>query len=284
MINKVDIAIAYRIFPGISKVPPVFADDKLKLSELCLFSLKESLGDLNVKIFALLDNCPETYVDLFKKYFSENELEIIRFDGIGNAGTFGQQIKILLNQNYSEYIYFAEDDYFYLKNAIPDMLNFLQIQKNSDFVTSYYHPDYDRMKVHRQFPSKQIIIDETIWKTVASTTMTFLTTKTTLSETENIFLTYLKNNYDASIWFALTKHKLINPLNIFKYLFTSKLWFKIFLKSWIFTPKQILLGKKYNLFVPNQTASTHLDSLCLPEGVEWKEAFNDLIKKINFNS
>ena len=41
-----DLAVAYRIYPGVSKVPPVFSQDKLKLAEFCLKSFKDSLGDL----------------------------------------------------------------------------------------------------------------------------------------------------------------------------------------------------------------------------------------------
>ena len=47
-----DLAIAYRIYPGISKIPPIYSDDKFKLSELCLRSFKQSLGGLRVKIWA----------------------------------------------------------------------------------------------------------------------------------------------------------------------------------------------------------------------------------------
>ena len=32
----IDLAIAYRIYPGISKSPAFFPTDKFKLSEMCL--------------------------------------------------------------------------------------------------------------------------------------------------------------------------------------------------------------------------------------------------------
>jgi len=41
---KHDLAVAYRIYPKVSShPPPVFADDKLKLAQLCLNSFKASL-------------------------------------------------------------------------------------------------------------------------------------------------------------------------------------------------------------------------------------------------
>src|SRR5437899_10104486 len=125
-----DIAIVYRIYPGVSKSPVVFPDDKYRLSELCLSSFRASLGSLNVKMWVLLDACPDSYASLFRKYFNEQELELIRLDGIGNARTFWKQIDILSRQETSEYVYFAEDDYFYLPGQFPAMLTFLK--ENAD--------------------------------------------------------------------------------------------------------------------------------------------------------
>jgi hypothetical protein len=97
-----DLAVAYRIYPKVSKVPPVFSDNKFKLSELCLRSFKNSLGSLKVKIWALLDNCPPEYEELFKKYFDINDLEIVKLPGIGDRGTIKKQVHILTEQNVSE--------------------------------------------------------------------------------------------------------------------------------------------------------------------------------------
>jgi len=88
-----DVAVAYRIYPKVSRVPPVFPNDKYKLSELCLKSFKDSLGSLKVKMFVLLDNCPPSYEDLFKRYFDEQDLEFIRLNGVGNRATFDMQIE-----------------------------------------------------------------------------------------------------------------------------------------------------------------------------------------------
>ena len=63
--SQYDVAVAYRIYPKVSRAPPVFADDKYQLSELCLKSFRDSLGSLKVKMFVLLDNCPPSYEDLF---------------------------------------------------------------------------------------------------------------------------------------------------------------------------------------------------------------------------
>jgi hypothetical protein len=105
--SKYDVAIAWRVYPGVTKTPPVFEDNKLKLVELCLRSLKASLGDLRVKFFALLDNCPSEYDDLLHAFFEEPDLDIRHYDGIGNEATFSEQIEILVNQTDAEFVYFA---------------------------------------------------------------------------------------------------------------------------------------------------------------------------------
>jgi hypothetical protein len=50
----IDIAVAYRRYPGISKTPAYFSDDKFRLSKMCLNSFKMAFGGLRFKIWALL--------------------------------------------------------------------------------------------------------------------------------------------------------------------------------------------------------------------------------------
>ncbi len=132
-----DISIAYRIYP---KVAPAalglpFSDDKLRLSEICLRSLKESLGSLRAKVWVLLDKCPEEYADLFLKYFPPDDVVLMPLAGAGNQATFGKQIDILLQQTDSEFVYFAEDDYVYLPDQFSGMLDFLRAYRDADFVS-----------------------------------------------------------------------------------------------------------------------------------------------------
>src|SRR6516225_2137936 len=111
-----DLAIAYRIYSQVAQsargLPS--SHDKLQLSEVCLRSLKESLGNLRAKLWVVLDGCPVEYQDLFRKYFAGDDLVLLPLPGIGNQATFRRQIELLLQQQDSDFIYFAEDDYFYL--------------------------------------------------------------------------------------------------------------------------------------------------------------------------
>jgi len=263
-----DVAVAYRIYPKVSKVPPMFPNDKYKLSELCLKSFKDSLGSLKAKMFVLLDNCPLSYEDLFKSYFDEHDLELIRLNGIGNRATFDMQINILLDQNFSETIYFAEDDYLYLPHQFESMVKFLQEEPQVDFVSPYDHLDYYVLDLHNH---KNFIklYNGLHWRTAASTCLTFLTTKTKLGKTQNVFQSYTKGNDDVSLWLSLTKCRSFNPLAILRYYSTNMRFLRVILLAWKFCWRQILFGKRWNLWTPIPSLATHMDSDYLAPNFNW---------------
>ncbi len=266
-----DIAIVYRIYPKISKVPAAFPDDKLKMSELCLSSFKRALSGISFKLWVILDNCPSQYNELFKKYFGD-EVELIPTPQIGNPGTFGMQMDILLAQNEAEIVYFAEDDYFYLDNAFLEMLEMMKSQHKPDFLTPYYHLDYDTMDLHR-WNKSEITFRKRDWRTENTTCMTFMTTKKILKQTERVFRTYTRKNYDASLWLTLTKKKIFNPIIYPQYLFKEFSTFKILGKAWLYSAVDLLFGKPYKLYAPVQSLGTHLDSKFLAPGVDWHILF-----------
>lgn len=278
--SKYDIAIAYRIYPGVSKIPPVFRENKLKLTEFGLLSLKRALDNISYKIIFLLDNCPTDYQELIKEIFDKNSIEIISLSKTGNAGTFGKQIDILLNQEYSDFVYFAEDDYFYLPNAVSKMLDTIK-NDGVDFVTPYDHPDYYTLEFHN-YNRESIVLNDVNWQSCATTCMTFLTTKEVLKKTESIFRTYQRNNFDASLWKSLTKYNLFNIGNTIKTLKQSKSFVRVYIKMWQFGFIQHFFGKKYKLYAPVPSISTHLDSTLLAPGIDWEKEFQviiDIMKK-----
>jgi hypothetical protein len=207
-------------------------------------------------MFVLLDNCPPSYEDLFKKYFDEQDLELIRLNGVGNRATFDMQIDILLGQNVSEIVYFAEDDYLYLPNQFESMVQFLH-EEQVDFVSPYDHLDYYVLDLHNQKNFIKFYNDKH-WRTAASTCLTFLTTKTILRKTQNVFQSYTKGNDDVSLWISLTKRRLFDPLTILKYYSANGHAFGIILHAWQFCWRQILFGKRRYLWVPIPGIATHL--------------------------
>lgn len=265
-----DLAVAYRIYPRVSapgrSLP--FGDDKLVQSEICLRSFKKSLGDLRVKVWALLDGCPDSYEDMFLRYFSSEDLVIVRLDGIGNLATFGMQIDLLSQQDNSSVVYFAEDDYFYLPNQFPLMIDFLNSGDDVDFISSFDHLDCYKLDLHH-FPAWIRVCGEHHWRTAASTCLTFLTSKRTLQACEGVFRSYCKKNHDASLWLSLTKQRVFNPVAIGKYLISDRFLFKMIAKSWFYGWKQILFGRKRALWTPVPSIATHLDDVSLAPAFDW---------------
>jgi hypothetical protein len=208
--KKYDLAVAYRIYPRISKTPAIYPQDKFALAELCLRSFRASLGNMRVKMFVLLDQCPVEYESLFLDNFNPADMELLRLDGEGNLKTFKRQIEILVNQNDADAVYFAEDDYFYRENEFGLMMDFLKQNPDADFISPYDHPDYYSLPLH---PRRQEIRigSSRHWHTGASTCLTFLTTKKILIRTKETFATYSSGNYDASVWLSLTQQSVKNP-------------------------------------------------------------------------
>ena len=264
-----DLVVAYRIYPGVSRTPAFFCDDKLALSEMCLKSFKSALGTLRVKLLVLLDGCPPKYEELVKRTFDNCNLEIISLSGLGNLATFSLQIDILTKEAAAKYVYFAEDDYFYLPHALERMVEFIQKNKDVDFVTPYDHPDsYDTSSRFEQHVLRPF--NGNYWRTASSTCLTFLTKRETLIRAQSIFRTYSRGNMDCSLWLTLTqKLGLANP----RVHFSDSLHFKIWAKTWFWGMRQIVLGKAYQLWTPIPSLATHMESSRLAPIINWHDLF-----------
>jgi GT2 family glycosyltransferase len=273
--KEYDLAVAYRIYPKITKIPAVYPKDKLKLAEFSLKSFKESIGNLKVKMFVLLDNCPGEYDDLFRKYFNEKDLELIKLDGIGNQNTFIKQLDILLRQNDADYVYLAEDDYYYFKDQFSEIFSFMKSNEDVHFISPFDHKDYYTESLH-DYKYEIRVSNEKHWRTATCSTCTFISSKSTLEKTHKIFRTYRhKKNTDGPIWLSLTKYNVFNLFKFIKYCFTSRIYRNYILLSWIFNVRQILFGKRWKLWVPMPTIATHLDSPYLSPTIDWDEFFKD---------
>src|SRR5258708_20978778 len=245
-----------------------FSEDKLKFSEICLRSFKESLGNLRVKLWAILDGCPEEYDALFQKYFEDQDLVLVRLPGVSNQATFEKQIEILLQQEDSDLIYFAEDDYFYLRDQFPLMVRFLREGQAVDFVTPYDHPDCYQLDLHHE-PKWVTVFEGHHWRTAASTCLTFLTRKSTLAEYESTIRTYARGNNDCAMWLSLTKRRVFNPLAPMGFFAKHEYYWKIFVQAWLFCWRQIIFCRAAKLWVPLPGVATHLAAGLLSPGVDF---------------
>jgi hypothetical protein len=269
-VRSYDLAVAYRIYPKVSKPAQSlpFGDDKLKQAEICLRSFQSSLGSLRVKIWAILDGCPQEYRTLFERYFPVQDIVFEEFDGVGNRATYAKQMEILLSQKAAEFVYLAEDDYFYLPDQFTLMLKFLRYRQEVDFVTPYDHPDCYHLDLHRE-PKWVTVFEDQHWRTAASTCLTFLTRKATLARYQRVFQTYVRRNDDCAMWLSLTKRRVFNPFAALRYFMRREFCGKSLLKAWLFCWPQILFGKAAKLWVPVPGVATHLSEGLLSPGSDW---------------
>ncbi len=255
-----ELAVAYRIYPKVSKPAQglPFDGDKLRQAELCLRSFKRSLGKLKVKIWAILDSCPKDYEEMFQRYFAAEDLVLVRLDQAGNHGTFSKQIDILLAQQDAETIYFAEDDYLYRSLDFSVLIGFLQHGQNVQFVSPFDHPDDYQLEFH-DFPKWVQVYHGLHWRNAASTCLTFLTTKGSLSRYKSIFRSYERRNYDTSLWISLTKYRVFNLYSMLKYASKDDLFGRILVKAWLYSAWQNVFGLRAKLWVPMPSFALHLD-------------------------
>jgi hypothetical protein len=272
---KYDLAVTYRVYPKVSSHhPPVFADDKLKLAEFCLNSFKASLGNLKVKLWALLDNCPPVYEEMFSRLWSPEDLVLMRYPGVGDAATFREQSRLLMEQADAEIVYLAEDDYFYLPNQFPLAVNFLKQNPDAHFVSPYDHPDIYTTELHN-LPRETRAAEGKDWNSCFSTTHTFLTNRRTLQECRGVFLaSYGRVSPDLSKWMALTKRRVFNPTAFARWAVTCPFWAGSIFYAWRYCWRQILFGNRYTLWVPHPSIATHMVAGMEAPGIDWQKEFD----------
>lgn len=269
--SRYDLAVAYRIYPLISKSAESlpFGDDKLRQAEICLRSFRNSLGSLRVKIWAILDGCPEEYQELFKRYFPADDLILIDVDRIGNQATFAKQLDILLSQSDSDAVYLAEDDYLYLPDQFQRMIDFLRDATGVDFVSPYDHPDCYQSELHHE-PKWVTVFGGHHWRTAASTCLTFLTLKSTLERYEGALRTYSKGSGDCAMWLSLTKRRIFSPVAFLGSLSKGGFSWRAIAKAWLFGWRQIIFGERAKLWVPLPGLATHWCAELLSPSVDWR--------------
>jgi len=263
-----DLAVAYRVCPRVSKVPLIHQDNKLLLAESAFRSFARSLKDVAARIWVILDGCPPEYRGAFSRWFPVERMQFIDTNWIGNRPTFLLQGKILLEQTEAEAVYFAEDDYAYVPGAFRNLLTFLERGRDVDFVTPYDHPDYYSHPIHR-VPTEEQEFEGHQWRSAATTCLTFLTRRSTLAKTWLAFKTYVEGASDAAEWLMLTKMGLFSPK---KLLLSTTDWhlFRIYARAWKHGGLRNWVSPRYKLWTPVPSIATHLESTRIAAGHDWK--------------
>ena len=269
-----DLAVCWRVYPGVSKSPAWFSDDKFRLAQLSFLSFLRSAEGLRIKYFILLDGCPVSFESIFTEQVSAGDIELIRTEKAGNQATFRMQRDILLKQQDAELVYFAEDDYLYRPGVFHQLVRFMQHNPDADFVTPYDHEDYYSHPIHAK-PGLQKEWGGVKWKSVVATCLTFLTRRAVLQQVQPVLETYSRGNTDGSMWILLTRTFSIG--DAFRFYFRNKTCFFMLKKAMKYSFKTFRNGKQYFLWCPVPAVGTHLESAFLAPGVNWEQVKDETI-------
>ena len=267
-----DLAVCYRIYPRVSGKPIFGFTDKLALVQLNLKCFKAAIGGLKVKMWVILDNCPPAYDELVKVLFPQTDVELILLKGEGNEATFSRQIEVLTRQTDAELVYFAEDDYLYLPNALESAVGFMRRHPAADFATLYDHADNYTKYIHR-VKGAEFVEAGCRWHTISSTCLTFMARKQALLETAEVFHTFRRKNSDLGIWLALTKVRAVNPWSFIRSLGDGLFFTASHVLAWRHAWRQLLRGKRRTLWVATPSLATHMETSGLAPGVAWENIF-----------
>ncbi len=277
-----DLAVAYRIFPKVSASrPPIFAEDKFKLAELCFRSFKGSLGNLKVKLWVLLNNCPPEYEEMFQRWWPAEDLVLVRFPGVAASTTLHEQSRILAEQTDAEIVFLSEDDYFHLPGQFQLAVDFLRQNLDADFATPYDHLDNHTTDLHR-FSAETREFGGRQWRSSVSTTHTFLARRTALVESRNLFLKLLHSHQgrvspDLAMWMALTKKRVFNPVKFVRWSVSNHYWAGSIFLAWYHCWRQILFGRRFTLWTPRPSIATHMVAGLEAPGIDWQQEFQKLL-------
>jgi len=273
-----DLAIAYRVYPKMSAhPPPIFAEDKFKLAELCAKSFKQSLGGLRVKLWVLLNNCPPEYENLFTQLWPAADLTLVRYSNVSGSTTLHEQLRLLMEQTDAEIVYLAEDDYFYLPGQFPLAVDFLRQNPDADFATPYDSPDLHQTDLHDCIDETRLL-GEKRWRSSVSTTHTFLARRSALIECrdlcDRLFQAFSKGvSPDLAMFMALTKKRVFNPIKFVLWLPVHRFWAGSIFLAWLYGWRQILFGRRFTLWTPDPSIATHMDRELQAPGIDWCREF-----------
>ncbi len=201
------IVILYRISPFKNGKAPIYAKNKLKLTKICLKSFIKGFQKVPLKIIFILDTCPKQYRELIKR-LKIKDCEIIDFKKAGNKGTWFVQLEIVKRLKNNNLVYFAEDDYFYLKNSgerIYQALNKIDFVGPCDHLNYYKKPMVNNKENIEVFSNYHFRSSE-------STCLTFGTSANLIKNNFGLFHKF--GTFDHPLWLALKRkgYKLFTPI------------------------------------------------------------------------
>lgn len=196
-----NLTVIYRMSDITSTNPsPIYWEDKKKLNILCLESFVEAYREIDPHVVMICDRCPDYYKGLVQSIVPfEMEVE---FTSSGIRENAVHQYDYIKNDD----IYlFQECDYYYRKGTGKAMI---EAARKFDFITPYDHPD----AYMKPFKTELALLGGLHWRTVDSTTSTFMARGSKVKEQLDLFKKYGWEDHDRWIDLGTKGYKLWSPI------------------------------------------------------------------------
>lgn len=221
----------------------------------------------SMKIFSsfhfiiIADNCSNIFLEKLNQLDS-NKCKILITE-YGNSRSFWFSYNYAINNfKNDDIVYFLEDDYLHHSDSESKLMEGLAV---FDYVTLYDHPDkYDcnnlicaGSDVALSEKTRLCYINNILWKTSSSTTMTFAARVKTLKQ-DKVFWCFTTKFYampkDLLAWTLILREEPINK---------SSIWHRLSRLIFLLIPH-----KKRYLGIPVNGWSTHMDANYLSRSFE----------------
>ena len=149
-----------------------------------------------------------------------------------------------------------------------------------EFATPYDHLEF-YVAAHQQMSHDVLKTPGLpIWRTVPSTTCSFIARSLAFRDHVHAFRSYgqpflFNRGTDGTMWLAVTKHRIFNPLRCAQWLWTAKYEAWSWFTAWIFCAGDIVFKPKRKVWAPIPSLASHLVFSYPPPGIDW----NDLLQK-----
>lgn len=237
------IELALRIYPGISR-SPVKVGSKIETVEYCLNSLLTALKNIDFKLHIILDNCPNTYLQMIcsqTEYINQDRLKIYQVEYMSGYKTFDMQIELLKSSS-AAVVGFIEDDYYFEPDSFSNIDDIQNIFDEKTFYSLFNSSDYYQHRYHINNVSVENLV-EGKFLNVGSTTLSFYCSPSALNKYEKIFKTYASGNSDYPMWLLITKKwkNLFTILSLFNLYDLKKILKILYYSKYLFVPSARLL-------------------------------------------
>lgn len=186
------VIVFYRIYPQPNQKSPIFKDDKFRLTQICLDSFTTAFKSIKPYVVFLLDSCPPSYHQLIQSQTLDHE--IVLLNRAGRLYSFLAQLELAQQLPSDTLVYFAEDDYYYLPDAGPELI---QALNHYDSVSLLTPLTQNRLVII----NNQVSTSQRHWQRYRATCMTFGTHANLVKNQLKLFTRH--GSWDHPLWSTL---------------------------------------------------------------------------------